>query len=212
MAEAVHVLGNGGTMNYGEIKTCDIANGPGVRTTLFVSGCRHHCEGCFQPETWNFDYGQLFTDATKDEILRSLEPSYVHGLTLLGGEPFEPENQRILIPFLREVRDRFPKKDIWCFSGYLFEELTGKQICTLKRNNETLADGHPRCEVTDEMLSLIDILVDGEFQQEKRNLSLQFRGSTNQRIICVRESLELGEVVPWNDERSLESQIKNKSE
>jgi anaerobic ribonucleoside-triphosphate reductase activating protein len=197
-------------MHYGEIKTCDIANGPGVRTTLFVSGCRHHCEGCFQPETWNFEYGKSFTDETKDEILKSLKPDYVRGLTLLGGEPFEPENQKELVGLLRDVKKYFPKKDIWCFSGYLFETLTGKQKCVLKQNSEELSADHPRCEVTDEMLSLIDILVDGEFEQEKRELMLQFRGSSNQRIIRVAESLAAGEVVLWSDERSLENQLKKR--
>ena len=197
-------------MYYGEIKTCDIANGPGVRTTLFVSGCRHHCEGCFQPETWNFEYGKPFTEETTDEILKSLKPDYVRGLTLLGGEPFEPENQKALTELLRDVKKYFPKKDIWCFSGYLFEELTGKQKCKLRYNNESLPDDHPRCEVTDEMLSLIDILVDGEFEQDKYELMLQFRGSSNQRIIRVAESLAAGEVILWSDERSLENLMKNK--
>ncbi len=197
-------------MHYGEIKTCDIANGPGVRTTLFVSGCRHHCEGCFQPETWNFEYGKPFTDETKDEILKSLKPDYIRGLTLLGGEPFEPENQKELVGLLQDVKKYFPKKDIWCFSGYLFEEIVGKQECVLEHNDMELPAEHPRCEVTDELLSLIDVLVDGEFQQDKRDLSLQFRGTTNQRIIRVAESLAAGKVVLWSDERSLENQMKKK--
>lgn len=200
-------------MYYGEIKTCDIANGPGVRTTIFVSGCRHHCEGCFQPETWNFKYGKPFTEETRDEILKSLKPDYIRGLTILGGEPFEPENQKVLVELLKDVRRYFPKKDVWCFSGYLFEEITGKQECELKQTSEgamkdDLSDAHPRCDVTDEMLSLIDILVDGEFQQDKKDLSLQFRGSSNQRIIRVAESLAAGEVVLWSDERSLEFQMR----
>ncbi len=197
-------------MYYGEIKTCDIANGPGVRTTIFVSGCRHHCKGCFQPETWIFEYGKPFAEETRDEILKSLKPDYVRGLTILGGEPFEPENQKVLVELLKDVRKYFPKKDIWCFSGYLFEELTGEQKCVIKQNDESLSDNHPRCDVTDEMLSLIDILVDGEFEQDKRDLSLQFRGSSNQRIIRVAESLAAGEVVLWSDERSLEFQMKKK--
>ena len=196
-------------MYYGEIKTCDIANGPGVRTTLFVSGCRHHCKGCFQPETWNFEYGKPFTDETKDEILKSLKPDYVRGLTLLGGEPFEPENQEALVELLRDVKKYFPKKDIWCFSGYLFEELAGWQAFEVKDRSDDLPDNHPRCDVTDEMLSLIDILVDGEFEQDKRELMLQFRGSSNQRIIRVEDSLAAGEVILWSDERSLESQLKS---
>ncbi len=197
-------------MYYGEIKTCDIANGPGVRTTLFVSGCRHHCEGCFQPETWNFEYGKPFTEETTEEILKSLKPDYVRGLTLLGGEPFEPENQKALTGLLRDVKKYFPKKDIWCFSGYLFEELTGWQESATKHNSEGLPENHPRCEVTDEMLSLIDILVDGEFEQDKHELMLQFRGSSNQRIIRVAESLAAGEVILWSDERSLENLMKNR--
>ena len=197
-------------MYYGEIKTCDIANGPGVRTTLFVSGCRHHCEGCFQPQTWNFEYGKPFTDETKDEILKSLKPNYIRGLTLLGGEPFEPDNQKELVVFLKEVRKYYPQKDIWCFTGYLFEELTGQKSCPIKDRYTGLSETHPRCDVTDEMLSLVDVLVDGEFQEDKRDLTLQFRGSSNQRIIRVAESLAEGELVMWNDERSLENQRRKK--
>ena len=140
-------------MYYGEIKNCDIANGEGVRVTLFVSGCTNHCKGCFQPQTWDFTYGRPFTAETEDELLSLLSPGYINGLTVLGGEPFEPENQRALVPFLRRVRQAYPDKTIWCFSGFTYEELT--------------TDGtHPRCEVTDEMLSLLDVLVDGRFVEE----------------------------------------------
>ncbi len=172
-------------MHYGNIKKTDIADGPGVRVSLFVSGCTHHCRGCFQPETWSENYGWPFSEDVQEEVLEALSPVYIAGLTLLGGEPFEPDNQRALVPFLRRVRERFPEKTIWSYSGYLWEELTGRERGT----------GRARCEVTDEMLSLIDVLVDGEFMEDLRNLSLKFRGSSNQRIIEVPESLVEGEIV-----------------
>ena len=172
-------------MNYAAIKKCDIANGTGVRTSLFVAGCRHHCKGCFQPETWDFDFGNEFTLEIEDDIIESLEPDYIEGLTLLGGEPFEPENQRVLVKFLKRVREIYPDKSIWCYSGYLLDE-------------ELLKDSKARCEVTDEMLSYIDVLVDGEFVLEKKNIMLKFRGSENQRIINVKKSLETGEIVLWD--------------
>lgn len=172
-------------MHYGSIKKCDIANGIGIRTVLFVSGCTHHCKGCFQPQTWNFRYGTEYTAETEQEIVASLEPSYVDGLTLLGGEPMEPENQRALLPLLRRIRRELPQKTIWCYSGYTWEELTG--------------ESRARCEVTDEMLSLLDVLVDGEFVEEKRNISLQFRGSENQRLIDVPKTLAGGSVTEWKE-------------
>ena len=147
-------------MNYGEIKKNDIANGLGVRTTLFVSGCTHHCKGCFQPETWNFAFGKQYTKEVEDNILSSLSPYYISGLTLLGGEPFEPQNQEVLVGLLRRVRAECPNKNVWTYSGYLFEELTGK------------IPSRARCEYTDEMLSLIDVLVDGEFVEEKKDITL----------------------------------------
>lgn len=162
-------------MNYGSIKKTDIANGPGVRVSLFVSGCTHHCVGCFNPETWDFGFGQPFTQQTEEELIRALAPSYITGLTLLGGEPMEPVNQRVLLPFLRRVRSTYPKKTIWCYSGYTFEELTG--------------EGRAKCETTGELLSLLDVLVDGEFVQEKKRLMLRFRGSENQRILDLPSSL-----------------------
>lgn len=169
-------------MNFGEIKKCDIANGEGIRVTLFVSGCTHHCKGCFQPETWSFSYGRLFDEAAMSEVLQALSPYYVNGLTLLGGEPFEPENQRGLLPLLREVRARFPEKNIWCYTGYTLE-------------SDLLSDSRARCECTDEMLSLLDVLVDGEFVEEKKDISLPFRGSSNQRIIDVPKTLKAGRVI-----------------
>ena len=169
-------------MNYAEIKNCDIANGEGVRVSLFVSGCTHHCKNCFNKETWPFDYGRPFTAGTEEMILRELAPDYIDGLSLLGGEPFEPQNQAALLPFLRRVKELFPQKNIWCYTGYLFD-------------SELRQESRARCEYTDEMLSLIDILVDGEFVQEPYSIALQFRGSSNQRIIDVRRSLDSGEVV-----------------
>ena len=171
-------------MYYGEIKNFDIANGEGVRVSLFVSGCTHHCKNCFNPETWNFDYGQPFTEETEELILKELAPDYINGLSLLGGEPFEPSNQAVLLPFLRRVKELFPNKTIWCYSGYLFDK-------------ELLSESRARCEHTDEMLSLIDVLVDGEFMQELYSITLQFRGSSNQRIIDVKKSLKSGKVVEY---------------
>lgn len=171
-------------MHYGNIIKCDIANGEGVRVTLFVSGCTNHCEGCFQPQTWDFSYGQPFTRDTEDIIMEMLEPAYIDGLTLLGGEPFEPENQRALLPFIKRVRNTYPDKNIWAFSGFTFEEMKTE-------------GSHPRCEATDQLLSLIDILVDGKFVLAKKNLSLQFRGSENQRILDMRETLRTGSPVTW---------------
>lgn len=171
-------------MNYGAIKKCDIANGVGVRTVLFVSGCTHHCKGCFQPETWNFDYGERYTKETEDEIIESLRPDYVDGITLLGGEPFEPENQRELVKLLRRIKKELPQKTVWSFSGYTYEELTG--------------DSRAVCEVTNEMLSMLDVLVDGEFVEAKRNISLRFRGSENQRLIDMNKTRKDGKIVLWD--------------
>lgn len=174
-------------MKYGTIKKCDIANGPGVRVSLFVSGCRHHCKGCFQPETWDFNYGNEFTQETEKEILDALKPYYIKGLTVLGGEPFEPENQRVLVKFLKDIRSRFPNKTIWCYTGYTLEDLLAQH-------------GKARCEVTDEMCGYIDVLVDGEFVLDKKDISLKFRGSSNQRLIRMPETLKTGMVVMWNDD------------
>ena len=171
-------------MNYSVIKAVDIADGPGVRVSLFVSGCTHHCKGCFQPQTWAFDYGQPYTQQTEDEILSLLRPTYIRGLTLLGGEPMEPDNQRALLHLLQRVRTELPQKDVWCYSGYTLEQLTGQS--------------RARCEVTDELLTMIDVLVDGEFVEEKRNISLKFRGSENQRLIDLPATLKRGTVVLYD--------------
>lgn len=169
-------------MNYCNIKNCDIANGTGVRVSLFVSGCRNHCKGCFQKETWDFSYGEEFSKETEEKILEMLAPTYINGLTILGGEPFEEENQRALLPFVKRVRAAYPKKDIWVFSGYTLEEMMTEGM-------------RPRCEVTRELLSLIDILVDGRFEEDKKNISLKFRGSENQRIIDLNKSAGTGKIV-----------------
>ena len=171
-------------MNYAKINKTDIANGEGVRVSLFVSGCTHHCKNCFNKETWDFSFGKPFTEETEKLLLNELAPDYIDGLSLLGGEPFEPANQAALLPFLRRVKERYPRKNIWCYTGYLFDR-------------ELLSDSRARCEHTDEMLSLIDVLVDGEFVQELYSITLQFRGSSNQRIIDVQQSLRTGEIIPY---------------
>ncbi len=169
-------------MNYGEIKKSDIANGLGVRVSLFVSGCTHHCKNCFNKETWDFDYGQPFDNRAKQLVIEALAPEYIAGLTLIGGEPMEPSNQRALLPFVKKVKELYPNKNIWCYTGYLFDK-------------ELLEESRARCEVTDELLSYIDIIVDGRFVDEKKDITLRFRGSSNQRIIQVQPSLEKGIVV-----------------
>ena len=171
-------------MYYGEIKKCDIANGEGVRVSLFVSGCTHHCPGCFNQDTWDFCYGKEYTDETEQEILDALSPDYINGLSLLGGEPFEPQNQKVLVQLLRKVREQYPQKTVWCYSGYLFDR-------------ELLSESRARCEYTDEMLSMIDILVDGRFVEKLKDIRLVFRGSSNQRIIDVKRSLQNGDIVAW---------------
>lgn len=180
-------------MNYATIKNCDIANGPGVRVSLFVSGCTHRCKGCFNEVAWDFDYGEPFTEAVMDSILEMLRPSYIRGLTLLGGEPFEPQNQEAVVTLLRKIRQELPEKSIWAFSGYLFDRdiLSGR-----------LGD----CS---EYLSYLDVLVDGPFVEAKKNLSLRFRGSENQRLIDVPASLASGEVVLWEDWQGEKKGMKN---
>ena len=173
-------------MNYATIKNNDIANGPGVRVSLFVSGCTHRCPGCFNEVAWDFNYGTPFTQETVDSILEMLKPDYVKGLTLLGGEPFEPQNQPAIVDLLRQIKAKFPQKSIWAFSGYLFD----KDILAWRLG--------PR-EITEEYLSYLDVLVDGPFVEAKKNLNLRFRGSENQRLIDVPASLARGEVVLWQD-------------
>ena len=171
-------------MNYASIKNCDIANGEGVRVTLFVSGCTNHCENCFQPENWDYGDGETFTPAVEDRLIEMLRPGFINGLTLLGGEPMEPQNQRALLPFLRRVRKELPEKTIWALSGFTWEELITPGC-------------HPCCEVTPELLSLLDVLVDGRFVQALYDISLRFRGSSNQRIIDVPKTLESGNLTLW---------------
>lgn len=173
-------------MNYAEIKNCDIANGPGVRVSLFVSGCTHHCPGCFNREAWDFDYGQPFTQETIQRILNLLKPTYIRGLTLLGGEPFEPENQGPVLELLRQLRAQYPNKSVWAFSGYLFDR-------------DILSGRLGPWEITREYLSYLDVLVDGPFIEAKKNLALRFRGSENQRLIDVPASLASGQIVLWRD-------------
>ena len=171
------------TMNYGQIYYNDVANGAGCRTALFVSGCTHHCKGCFNEVTWDFGYGEPYTKEVEDEIIESLKPSYIAGLTILGGEPMEIVNQKEIRPLLERVKKEVPGASVWIYSGYLWEELTdpANKIC---HSEDTMA-----------ILSMTDILVDGEFIEDKRNLMLRFRGSENQRIIDVRESIKKGGVV-----------------
>lgn len=169
-------------MNYSAIKYCDIANGTGVRTVLFVSGCRNHCKGCFQPETWDFAHGSPFTREVEDEIISSLQPSYIKGLTLLGGDPMEPENQAALLPFLQRVRKECSQKDVWAYTGYLL-------------NQDLVFGGKCFTEATNELLSCIDVIVDGPYREEEYSIMLKFKGSANQRVIDCRHYMETGEIV-----------------
>lgn len=168
-------------MNYAEIKYCDVANGPSVRTSLFVSGCTHHCKGCFNEIAWDFNYGQPFTQETINTIVDSLKPDYIAGLTLLGGEPFEHCNQIGLLPLVKTVKTTYPNKDIWCFTGYLFDKEIVETMCN-------------QWKETKEFLSFIDVLVDGRFEQNLANMMLPFKGSENQRTILVKESLQTGKI------------------
>lgn len=172
-------------MNYAEIKYNDIANGIGIRTSLFVSGCRHHCKNCFNYMTWDFDYGKIFDEAVESAVLKSIEPNWINGLSLLGGEPFEPENQPALLNLLKKFKAQYPQKDVWCYSGFLFEEITGK------------TEQKSRCftDISTEMLSYIDVLVDGRFDEDKKSVMLKFRGSSNQRIIDIKQTLAQDEIV-----------------
>ena len=168
-------------MNYAGIKYCDIANGTGCRTVLFVSGCRNACKGCFQPQTWDFGYGEPFDEKVQEEVLKSLEPDYITGITVLGGEPFEPENQKELVPFMRKVVARYPNKNVWAFTGYIYDK-------------DLVAGGRRHTEDTDELLSMIDVLVDGPFVEELKDITLKFRGSSNQRVLDLRETIRTGKI------------------
>ena len=168
-------------MNYAGIKYCDIANGLGCRTVLFVSGCRNACKGCFQPQTWDFHYGAPFDEKVQEEVLHSLEADYVQGITLLGGEPFEEENQAALVPFMRRVREQYPNKDVWAFTGYIYDK-------------DLIPGGRKYTEYTDELLSMIDILVDGPFMEELKDITLKFRGSRNQRVIDLSKTIQCGKI------------------
>lgn len=173
-------------MHYGAIKKCDIANGEGIRVTLFVSGCRNKCKGCFQPETWSFTYGKLFDDEARNEIFTATDNPSVRGLTVLGGEPMEPENQPEILSFLRAFKEKFPEKTVWLYTGNLYEELTDER------------EGH-RCflAITAEILSLVDVLVDGPYIEEEKSLGLRFRGSKNQRVIDMNATRAEGRIVLW---------------
>ena len=173
-------------MNYATIKNNDIANGPGVRVSLFVSGCTHRCPGCFNEVAWDFAYGEPFTQQTIDDLIKMLSANHIKGLTLLGGEPFEPQNQPEVLNLLRQVKDTLPEKSIWAYSGYIFEK-------------DILAGRLGPKEITEELISYVDVLVDGPFVQSKKNLSLRFRGSENQRLIDVKASLQAGETILWQD-------------
>ena len=173
-------------MNYSAIKKRDIANGPGVRVSLYVSGCTHHCRGCFNPETWDFQYGEPFDDIVAYDIIRELSPDFIKGFSLLGREPFEPQNSEVLAGLLKMIRRALPHKTIWCYSGYLLDKQLLKGI-----------PGNP--EKIMEMLENIDVLVDGEFHEEEKVIDLRFRGSTNQRIIDVQKTLAAGEIILWED-------------
>lgn len=178
-------------MNYGNIKYNDIANGEGVRVSLFVSGCTHHCKNCFNPETWDFNYGKPFTKEIEDNIISALAPDHINGLTLLGGEPMEPANQKALLDFVKRVKSIYSNKTIWCYSGYLFD-------------TELLSESRAHCPWTKELLSYIDILVDGEFKEDLKDITLRFKGSSNQRVIDVQKSLKENKVIlsPYNDKKN----------
>ena len=173
-------------MYYGMIKKSDVADGPGVRVSLFVSGCRHHCEGCFNAETWDFKYGDVYTAEVEEEILRAMEPSYISGFTFLGGEPMEPENRPFVFSLAKKLREKYPEKTIWLYSGYLFDT--------------EMLEWAKTDEIVKSLLPLIDVIVDGEFHIKEKNLGLKFRGSENQRLIDVQKSLAEGKVVLCDEE------------
>ncbi|OKZ73692.1 MAG: anaerobic ribonucleoside-triphosphate reductase activating protein [Clostridium sp. 26_22] len=169
-------------MNYADIKKIDVANGEGVRVSVFVSGCNHHCKGCFNQCAWDFNYGKKFTEKEEQQIIDYMNHDYISGLSLLGGEPLEPRNQEGLLPLVKKVKEKFPNKDIWCYTGFDFEKDVVEKMA---KNNET----------TRELLKYIDIIVDGKFEEDKKDLKLQFRGSSNQKIVDVKKSLQTGQIV-----------------
>ena len=181
--------GYGDFMNWAEIKTNDIANGEGVRTSLFVSGCRHHCKNCFKEVTWDFGYGNLFTEETMEQIFESVDHEWINGISLLGGEPFEPENQKVLVPFLVMFRERFPDKTVWCYTGFTIEQILGS----------TEEKSRAATDISKEMLSLIDVLVDGPYCEELHSITLKFRGSSNQRVIDIKKSIANKKIVLYLD-------------
>lgn len=177
-------------MNYADIKRIDVANGPGVRVSLFVSGCTHHCKGCFNQETWDFNYGNKFTENEIATIMDYLKPDYIKGLSLLGGEPFEYANQQGLLPLLRRFKSLYPNKDVWCYTGYDFEkDIKNKMMLNWNETNE--------------LIKYIDILVDGKFMEDRKDLSLRFRGSDNQRIIDVKKSLAENSIILWDQKGNI---------
>ncbi len=176
-------------MNFAKIKKCDVANGTGVRVSLFVSGCTHHCKNCFNKEAWDFQYGNEFTEKEENIILEDLKPNYISGLSLLGGEPFEHVNQQRLAPFIKKVKQQFPNKTIWCYTGYLFDK-------------DILGSMLKRYDCTREMLKNIDYLVDGEFKEELKDPKLRFKGSSNQRIIDVKKSMAQNRVILWEEDKN----------
>ena len=171
-------------MNYATIKWTDIANGEGVRISLFVSGCTHRCKNCFNQIAWDFNYGEVFDEAVQDRIIKELGAGYITGLSLLGGEPLEPQNQLALYPFIKKVKETYPQKTIWCYTGFVFDENTG-----------SIQETHKRTEITKELIALFDVLVDGPFIEEKKNIRLKFRGSENQRVIDIPKTLQAGKCV-----------------
>lgn len=173
-------------LHYGKIADLDIANGAGIRVSLFVSGCRNHCKNCFQPETWDFEYGTLFTEKTQEHIMELLSRPYIQGITLLGGEPMEPENQPVLVRLLCCIRGVYPDKDVWCYTGYTLEKLLNDKE-------------HCRCRSTDDFLGMIDVLVEGRYMDELADITLKFRGSSNQRIIDMDKTRKAGRIILWKD-------------
>lgn len=171
-------------MHYAEVKYFDVANGPGIRVSLFVSGCPHACPGCFNEIAWNYEYGEKYTEEVEEKILKAVSKAEIQGLSLLGGEPLYPANLHALLPLLRKLKERLPKKDIWCYSGYTYEELLSRE-------------GEEKKEL-EELFSYLTVLVDGRFIEAEKDITLLFRGSKNQRLILVEESRRRGEVVLYN--------------